>query len=73
MTSPIERASQMKRQSRGWSNDMESKAIARRLAIVEGLHSTWLALNKARRLPPPTNTSLTMPIDVAKKIAQRNV
>ncbi len=52
MTSPIERANQVKRQSRGWSDDMDSHAICRRLAIVEELYVTWLALKKARKTVP---------------------
>jgi len=54
--SPIDRANHMKRQSRGWSNDMDGQAIARRLQIAEDLYSTWLALSKARRRPAPPNT-----------------
>jgi hypothetical protein len=53
MTNPIERANRSKRQSRGWSDDMDGHAISRRLAIVEELYSTWLALKNARKLPPP--------------------
>ena len=61
MTSPIERANRSKRQSRGWSDDMDSHAISRRLAIVEELYSTWLALKNARKMPPPSVTADTMP------------
>ena len=55
MTSPIEQASQMKLTSRGWSDDMDSTAIARRLAIVENLYAAWLTLKKARRQSAPVN------------------
>lgn len=63
MTSPIDRANQMKRQSRGWSNDMDSQSIARRLQIAAELYSTWLALSKARRLPAPHNAPVELPAD----------
>ena len=61
MTSPIERANRSKRQSRGWSDEMDSQAISRRLAIVEELYSTWLALKKVRKMTPPSATSEVMP------------
>jgi len=61
MTSPRERASQSKRRSRGWSDDMDSQAISRRLAIVEQLYSTWLTLKGARTTAPPSATGNTLP------------
>jgi len=53
----------MKRQSRGWSNDMDSQSIARRLQIAAELYLTWLALSKARRLPAPHNAPIELPAD----------
>ena len=61
MTSPIERADRSKRQSRGWSDDMDSQAISRRLAIVEELYATWLALKDARKMRSPSVAADTMP------------
>jgi len=49
----------MKRQSRGWSDEMDSHAIAGRLAIVANLQASWLLLSKARLLTPPTTSSPT--------------
>jgi hypothetical protein len=62
MTSPIEQADRSKRQSRGWSDDMDSHMISRRLAIVEELYATWLALKNARRMPAPSDAADTMPV-----------
>jgi hypothetical protein len=62
MTRPIEQADRSKRQSRGWSDDMDSQMISRRLAIVEELYSTWLALKNARRMPSPSDAANTMPV-----------
>lgn len=67
MTSPTERANRSKRQSRGWSDDMDRHAISRRLAIVEELYSTWLALKKARQMPAPSVAPGTVPADDASK------
>ena len=61
MTSPIERADRGKRQSRGWSDEMDSRAIARRLAIVEELYATWLALKDARKIRSPSVAADVMP------------
>lgn len=61
MTSPIERANRSKRQSRGWSDEMDSQAISRRFAIVEELYSTWVALKNARKITPPSGTGEMMP------------
>ncbi len=60
MTSPIERANRSKRQSRGWSNEMDSHAISRRLAIVEELYSTWVKLKNAREMTPSSVTGKAM-------------
>jgi len=62
MTSPTERADQSKRQSRGWSDDMDSGAISRRLAIVEELYSAWFALKNARKMLAPSFVSDTTPV-----------
>lgn len=51
MTSPIEPAERGKRQSRGWSDEMDSQSISQRLAVVEQLYATWLALKQARKMP----------------------
>ena len=68
MTSPTERANRSKRQSRGWCDDMEIHAISRRLAIVDELYTTWLALKKARKMPTPSVAAPnTMPADEASK------
>ncbi len=61
MTSPTERANRSKRRSRGWSDDMDSHAISRRLAIVEELYSTWLVLKNARGTVPPSGVPNTVP------------
>ncbi len=65
MTRPIEQAERSKRQSRGWSDDMDSHMISRRLAIVEELYSTWLALKNARQTPSPSDAANTMPVKPA--------
>lgn len=44
----IENANQVKRLSRGWSDDMDDQAIARRLEIVDRLYETWLKLKTAK-------------------------
>ncbi len=62
MTSPTERADRSKRQSRGWSDDMDSHAISRRLAIVEELYSTWLRLKNAHKMPPRSVVSEARPV-----------
>ena len=67
MTSPTERANRSKRQSRGWSDDMDRQAISRRLAIVEELYSTWLVLKKARKIPAPSVAPGMVPADEASK------
>ena len=62
MTNPTERANRSKRQSRGWSDDMDSHAISSRLAIVEELYATWLALKNARKTPSPSGREAGTPI-----------
>ena len=44
----IEYANQVKRLSRGWSDDMDGQAIARRLELVDQLYETWLKLKTAK-------------------------
>ncbi len=61
MTSPIEQASHSKRQSRGWSDEMDSQAISRRLAIVEELHAAWAVLKNVHTTIPQSATSGAMP------------
>jgi len=41
-----------KNRSRGWSNDMSSDAIKRRLQTVSELYQLWLGLKNAKRLGP---------------------
>lgn len=43
---------EMKRRSRGISDDMSPDAIARRLDIVNELHRVWQTLRQARRIGP---------------------
>jgi hypothetical protein len=50
MMEPIENAEQMKRKSRGWSDDMSSHAIARRLTLVSDLYNTWRSLQTAKKV-----------------------
>jgi hypothetical protein len=40
---------------------MDSRAIARRLAIVEELYATWLALKDARKIRLPSVAADAMP------------
>ena len=61
MTSPIEQANHRKRQSRGWSDEMNSQAISQRLAIVEELYSTWVVLKNVQTTISPSATSEAMP------------
>ncbi len=41
-----------KNRSRGWSDDMSTDAIKRRLEIVAELYQLWLKLKKVKRLGP---------------------
>ena len=61
MTSPMEQANQSKRQSRGWSDEMDSQAISRRLAIVEELHAAWTVLKNVQTTIPQSGTSGAIP------------
>jgi hypothetical protein len=60
---PIENAEQMKRKSRGWSDDMTSHAIAQRLTLVSDLYNTWRALQTAKKVS-------TSPVELKKTIDQ---
>jgi hypothetical protein len=45
-------AEQAKRQSRGWSDTMDSVSIARRLAKLEELIDCWKSLREAKPILP---------------------
>ena len=46
-------AEEDKRRSRGWSDEMDSASIARRLAIVDELYDFWKSLKNARKVSIP--------------------
>ena len=45
-------ADESKRKSRGWSDEMDSESISRRLAIVDELYSCWQSLKNAKKFSP---------------------
>jgi hypothetical protein len=50
---PTKLAEEMKRLSRGWSDDMSPEAVHRRLEILSQLYDAWLTLKKSVRVYPP--------------------
>ena len=58
MTRQIDRATEMKRRSRGWSDDMSGEGVSHRLKIVAELYDLWWYLKLADRkttTEDPTN------------------
>lgn len=43
-------AEEAKRQSRGWSDAMDSESIARRLAKLEELYTCWKTLGDSKKI-----------------------
>lgn len=69
MTEPMS-AEAAKRKSRGWSDAMDSAAIAKRLAIVEELNACWKSLQKAREPGQPAHEAQksAQPVSFARNL-----